>query len=156
MPLAVGGEHELLTVSSRSRDLAMRMLGIEEVASGSAPDLPEGDCHRALERMWSIFQPIIGASGFETILAGATIQGASMHPAMVRLDIPLAGVPSAEAITGCLNASGHAAKTAISFMDEVVASLGRVVGWDVVMGVLSEEWPEAVGLRGNGFRQAQA
>jgi hypothetical protein len=128
-------------VAPRSRQLATDLLRAEAESSGTP--CPAQACRGTLERLYGVLSPLIGAAGFETVLARAVVRSSVRYPSVARLLIPRTGIPSVEAVADAL-ADTDGADAAVTLVDEMITFLGRLIGCDLTLRALLDEWPDVV------------
>lgn len=129
--------------ATSSLDLARDLLEAEGL-SPEDPDSGARACDAVLRALYDKLRPLVGNGGYETLLGRAAVMAAREYSRLGSLPIPRAGPPSFDQLAGVLEGPDDrpAPKVAELFVAELLAFLGRLLGWALTLVVLRDLWPE--------------
>ncbi|HKK92941.1 MAG TPA: hypothetical protein VJ925_05880 [Longimicrobiales bacterium] len=131
-----------------AESLARDLLSAEGYTRDSVESVSDAGA-AVLSRLFERLRPVIGAGGFEILLGRAAIVGARVHSELGNLPIPEVGPPSVEELGRVFEDPDGASglEIATRLLADLLAFLGRLVGWGLTLVLLREVWPDVIASR---------
>ena len=137
---------------SRAHDLASRLLRSEGVSDASDSEAIVAAADHVLRRLQTDLTRWFGSEGFQALLLRALDRARPGHPALAQVILRFDdGSPGQHGLDGLFNnvrpCSPKETRDAfVAVIASVIALLGRLVGDDVAIRLVTQGWPEL--LRG--------